>query len=126
MPIIEVSRLVKEFGAGRAPLRALDEVSFAVDQGRFVTLVGPNGCGKSTLLQILAGLTAATSGEARIEGERVCGPMPGKVGMVFQESHAAAVEDGVRQRRVPARSARRQAPGAAQALCGAARARGAC
>ena len=41
MPIIEVSKLVKEFGAGRAPLRALDEVSFAVDQGRFVTLVGP-------------------------------------------------------------------------------------
>jgi NitT/TauT family transport system ATP-binding protein len=85
MPIIEVSNLAKEFNVGRAPLRALDDVSFTVDKGRFVTLVGPSGCGKSTLLAILAGLTAASSGEARIEGERVCGPMPGKVGMVFQD-----------------------------------------
>ena len=65
VPIIEVSKLVKEFGAGRAPLRALDEVSFAVDQGRFVTLVGPSGCGKSTLLQILAGLVPPSSGCVR-------------------------------------------------------------
>jgi NitT/TauT family transport system ATP-binding protein len=85
MPIIEVSRLTKEFSTGRARLRALDDVSFTVDKGRFVTLVGPSGCGKSTLLQILAGLIPATRGEARIEGERVCGPMPGRVGMVFQE-----------------------------------------
>jgi NitT/TauT family transport system ATP-binding protein len=85
MPIIEVSNLAKEFNVGRAPLRALDDVSFTVDKGRFVTLVGPSGCGKSTLLAILAGLTAASSGEARIDGERVCGPMPGKVGMVFQD-----------------------------------------
>jgi NitT/TauT family transport system ATP-binding protein len=85
MPIIEARRLAKEFGAGRAPVRALAEVSFTVEEGRFVTLVGPSGCGKSTLLQILAGLIAATSGEARIEGERICGPMPGKIGMVFQD-----------------------------------------
>jgi NitT/TauT family transport system ATP-binding protein len=85
MPIIEVRKLAKEFGAGRAPVRALDDVSFAVEEGRFVTLVGPSGCGKSTLLQILAGLIAATSGEARIEGEPICAPMPGKIGMVFQD-----------------------------------------
>ena len=85
MPIIEVSGLAKEFGIGRAPLCALADVSFAVDKGCFITLVGPSGCGKSTLLQILAGLIPPTRGEARIDGERVCGPMPAKVGMVFQD-----------------------------------------
>jgi NitT/TauT family transport system ATP-binding protein len=85
MPIIEVNELGKDFGAGRAPLRALADVSFTVEEGRFVTLVGPSGCGKSTLLQILAGLIAATRGEARIDGERICAPMPDKIGMVFQD-----------------------------------------
>ena len=85
MPIIEVSQLGKDFSAGRAPIRALADVSFAVEEGRFVTLVGPSGCGKSTLLQILAGLIAATRGEARIEGQRICAPMPDKIGMVFQD-----------------------------------------
>ena len=83
MPIIEVSELGKDFAAGR--VRALANVSFAVEEGRFVTLVGPSGCGKSTLLQILAGLITATSGEARIDGERIRAPMPDKIGMVFQD-----------------------------------------
>jgi NitT/TauT family transport system ATP-binding protein len=85
MPIIEVSRLAKDFSAGRVLVRALADVSFAVEEGRFVTLVGPSGCGKSTLLQILAGLIAATGGEARIDGERIFAPMPDKIGMVFQD-----------------------------------------
>jgi NitT/TauT family transport system ATP-binding protein len=85
MPIIEVSKLGKDFSAGRARVCALADVSFSVEEGQFVTLVGPSGCGKSTLLQILAGLIAATSGEARIEGERIRAPMPEKIGMVFQD-----------------------------------------
>ncbi len=85
MPLIEVSKLGKDFSAGRARVCALADVSFSVEEGQFVTLVGPSGCGKSTLLQILAGLIAATSGEARIEGERICAPMPDKIGMVFQD-----------------------------------------
>jgi NitT/TauT family transport system ATP-binding protein len=85
MPIIEVSKLGKDFSAGRARVCALADVSFSVEEGQFVTLVGPSGCGKSTLLQILAGLIAATRGEARIEGERICAPMPDKIGMVFQD-----------------------------------------
>jgi len=85
MPVIEVSKLGKDFSAGRARVRALADVSFSVEEGQFVTLVGPSGCGKSTLLQILAGLIVATSGEVRIEGERICAPMPDKIGMVFQD-----------------------------------------
>ena len=85
MPVIEVSKLGKDFSAGRARVRALADVSFSVEEGQFVTLVGPSGCGKSTLLQILAGLIAATRGEVRIEGERICAPMPNKISMVFQD-----------------------------------------
>ena len=85
MPIIEVSKLAKDFNAGRAVLRALADLSFSVDEGRFVTLVGPSGCGKSTLLQILAGLIGATSGQVFIEGKRISAPMPDKIGMVFQD-----------------------------------------
>ena len=85
MPIIEVSKLAKDFNAGRAVLRALADVSFSVEEGRFVTLVGPSGCGKSTLLQILAGLIGATSGQVLIEGKRISAPMPDKIGMVFQD-----------------------------------------
>ena len=85
MPVIEVSKLGKDFSAGRARVRALADVSFSVEEGQFVTLVGPSGCGKSTLLQILAGLIAATRGEVRIEGERICAPMPDKISMVFQD-----------------------------------------
>ncbi len=84
-PIIEVDKLAKEFRAGRAPVKALADVSFSVAEGQFVTLVGPSGCGKSTLLQILAGLIGPTSGEARIDGNRISAPMPDKIGMVFQD-----------------------------------------
>jgi NitT/TauT family transport system ATP-binding protein len=85
MPIIEVSKLAKDFSAGHAVVRALADVSFSVEEGRFVTLVGPSGCGKSTLLQIIAGLIAATRGQVFIEGERISAPMPDKIGMVFQD-----------------------------------------
>jgi NitT/TauT family transport system ATP-binding protein len=85
MPIIEVNGLAKDFRTGSAAVHALANVSFSVEEGRFVTLVGPSGCGKSTLLQILAGLTSATRGEVRIAGELIRAPMPEKIGMVFQD-----------------------------------------
>src|SRR5436305_8650021 len=85
MPIIEVNRLAKEFRTRGAVVHALADVSFSVEEGRFVTLVGPSGCGKSTLLQILAGLIAATRGEVRIAGELIRAPMPDTIGMVFQD-----------------------------------------
>jgi NitT/TauT family transport system ATP-binding protein len=85
MSIIEVIGLAKEFHSGRSTVHALRDVSFTVEEGRFVTLVGPSGCGKSTLLQIIAGLISATRGEVRIDGERTRAPMPDKIGMVFQD-----------------------------------------
>ena len=56
---------------------AVDDVSFEVDRGEFVTVVGPSGCGKSTLLKIASGLLDATSGHVGIDRERI--------GYVFQD-----------------------------------------
>jgi NitT/TauT family transport system ATP-binding protein len=65
----------------------IDRVSFAVDAGEFVCLLGPNGCGKTTLLRIIGGLEAPTRGTVLLDGEPVLGRgrHDRKVGMVFQE-----------------------------------------
>lgn len=65
------------------PVTALDEVSFAVDRGQFVSLVGPSGCGKSTLLMTVAGLTDLSGGSISIDGKVVTGPRR-SVGVMFQ------------------------------------------
>jgi NitT/TauT family transport system ATP-binding protein len=84
--VIETRHLRKIYAASGRPTVALDDVSFEVPEGSFVSLVGPSGCGKSTLLQILAGLVASTTGEVLIDGEPVREPMPGKITIVFQDS----------------------------------------
>ena len=57
MPIvIETRGLRKVFSAGRAPITALLDISFAVREGSFVSLVGPSGCGKSTILRLIVGI----------------------------------------------------------------------
>jgi NitT/TauT family transport system ATP-binding protein len=58
--------------------RALDDVSFAVGAGEFVTVVGPSGCGKSTLLRIASGLTDATNGRVSVDRD--------SLGYVFQDA----------------------------------------
>ena len=62
--VIEVRHLTKDYGA----VRAVDDVSFAVDAGTITGFLGPNGSGKSTTLRILAGLVEPTAGTARITG----------------------------------------------------------
>ncbi len=66
-PAIQISQIRKRFGK----LEALKGVSLNVEQGEFFALLGPNGAGKTTLISILAGLTRADSGEARIMGHDV-------------------------------------------------------
>lgn len=82
-PILELDSLSKEFDLGRTSVVAVDEVSLAVEEGEFVTIVGPSGCGKSTLLKIVAGLMSPSSGQALSRGEPVSGPSP-HIGMMFQ------------------------------------------
>lgn len=71
MKILDVKNLSKIYGKGETRVRALDNVSFSVNKGEFVAIVGPSGSGKSTLLHILGGVDVATSGSVVINGEDI-------------------------------------------------------
>lgn len=71
MEILRVEHLSKIYGAGDNAVRALDDVSFTVEKGQFVAIVGPSGSGKSTLLHILGGVDRPTSGKVCLEGQDV-------------------------------------------------------
>ena len=68
MKILEIRNLCKVYGNGETKVDALKNVSFDVEQGEFVAIVGPSGSGKSTLLHILGGVDTPTSGEVNISG----------------------------------------------------------
>jgi NitT/TauT family transport system ATP-binding protein len=84
--VIETRALRKVYGIDRAPIVAVQDISFAVEEGSFVSLVGPSGCGKSTLLQMLAGLVPNTSGEVLVDGIAVREPAPDKISVMFQDA----------------------------------------
>ncbi len=68
MKILEIKNLCKVYGSGETKVDALKNVSFDVDQGEFVAIVGPSGSGKSTLMHILGGVDTPTSGVVNISG----------------------------------------------------------
>ena len=86
--ILEIEKLRKTHGAhgrgNKEQLTVIDDVSFTVKEGEFVTIIGPSGCGKSTLLNIVAGLEPYDSGDIVVRGHRIGGAGPDIV-MVFQE-----------------------------------------
>lgn len=82
-PLIAVQEVCRVFASVSSVVSALEQVSFEVQAGDFVSIVGPSGCGKSTLLKIVSGLLATTSGKVLVHGKPVAGPLE-NVGMVFQ------------------------------------------
>ena len=68
MNILEVKNLSKIYGKGDTLVKAVDDVSFTVEQGEFVAIIGPSGSGKSTLLHIIGGLDTPTTGNVIVDG----------------------------------------------------------
>lgn len=73
MEMLRVENLTKLYGEGENQVRALDGVSFSVDKGQFVAIIGPSGSGKSTLLHILGGVDRLTNGKVYMNGQDVYG-----------------------------------------------------
>ena len=73
--VLKVSNMTKDFGG----LRAIDNVSFKVNKGEFVGLIGPNGCGKTTTFNCISGLLDATKGEVEIFGEEATKLRPDQI-----------------------------------------------
>ena len=71
MEILRVEHLKKNYGKGNTLVKALDDVSFSVEKGEFVAIVGSSGSGKSTLLHLLGGVDKPTSGKIIIDGEDI-------------------------------------------------------
>ena len=71
MEILSVNHLTKIYGDGETATRALDDVSFSVEEGEFIAIVGSSGSGKSTLLHLIGGVDRPTSGTVLLNGNDV-------------------------------------------------------
>ena len=71
MEVLRTENLTKEYGIGENKVIALDHVSFTVEDGEFVTILGPSGSGKSTLLHLLGGVDKPTDGKVYIGGQSI-------------------------------------------------------
>lgn len=92
MKILEVKNLSKNYGKGTTLVKALDDITFSVEEGEFISIVGSSGSGKSTLLHILGAVDKPTSGKVIIGGVDVFGQSDDslavfrrrKVGLIYQ------------------------------------------
>ena len=71
MEILKIDNLTKIYGSGENEVRALDDVSFSVEKGEFLAIIGPSGSGKSTLLHMIGGVDRPTSGRILMNGQDV-------------------------------------------------------
>lgn len=71
MAVLEVKELTKKYGQGESEVVALDHVSFSVEKGEFVAIIGASGSGKSTLMNMIGGIDNPTSGSVMIEGNDI-------------------------------------------------------
>ena len=81
---LKVEGVSKQFGAGETAVAALDDVSFTLHKGKFLSILGPSGCGKTTLFNIIAGLIQPDSGAVTLGGESLI-LHPGMTGYMLQK-----------------------------------------
>src|SRR5882757_1902578 len=82
--ILTADHINVRFETAEGPVIAVDDVSFNVRPGEFLSVIGPSGCGKSTLFNVIGGLLSDYQGKVSVDGETVSGPHK-SIGMVFQE-----------------------------------------
>lgn len=82
--ILKLENLSKKYQAKNGETNAVNNVSFRINEGEFVSIIGPSGCGKSTILSMIAGLEEKTSGKIYIEGKEVIGTC-NEVGYMLQK-----------------------------------------
>lgn len=93
--MLEIKNVTKIYGEGTARITALDTISFTVDQGDFIAIMGPSGSGKSTLLNVIGGLDRISFGEIYLDGKRIdtmdentlVDIRRGKIAYIFQQYH---------------------------------------
>jgi NitT/TauT family transport system ATP-binding protein len=81
---IRFDRVSVDFPTGDGPMRVLEDVTFDIRQGEFVSIIGPSGCGKTTLMNIVGGFVQPTGGQVLLDGRPVTAPGPDR-GVIFQE-----------------------------------------
>lgn len=85
-PLVEVNGVTMVFPAAQGPLTAVEDVSFSIHAGEFVSVIGPSGCGKSTLLRLIADIFPPTRGTVRVAGQPPAGARKAHlIGLMFQE-----------------------------------------
>src|SRR6476661_2130493 len=82
--ILVADDIFVQFDTAEGPIIAVDNVSFDVRPGEFLSVIGPSGCGKSTLFNVIGGLLSNHQATVNVAGETINGP-PQSIGMVFQE-----------------------------------------
>ena len=82
--ILTADRISMHFDTPEGRITAVDDVSFDVRPGEFLSVIGPSGCGKSTLFNVIGGLLGGHEGTVQVAGETIDGPHK-SIGMVFQE-----------------------------------------
>ncbi len=109
MELLRVEHLCKTYGTGENQVKALDDVSFSVNRGEFVAIIGPSGSGKSTLLHLLGGVDKPTSGKVFVDGcdvyaqneEKLAIFRRRQVGLIYQFYNLIPVLDVVENMTLP-------------------------